>query len=130
MNSERRERARIDLSNFGISVPIGYIWLIRQDIMGFDPDSRLEPWFLLESSESFDVTERWPNGPLDNTLISFARRYDCDDIACFEVCDRRVCSIVVIQGWYDGSYLVLNTYNTFWDWIKSVIDDIAQILEP
>jgi hypothetical protein len=58
--------------------------------------------------------------------VAFARRQDGDDIACFEVGPQGVNSVVIIHGWTDAGYDIVAKYRTFWEWLKSVIDDIAE----
>ncbi len=61
-------------------------------------------------------------------LLAFARRQDCDDIACFELPSIETPRVILIQGWTRSgeAYDLVASYSNFWDWMKSVIDDIAE----
>jgi hypothetical protein len=114
---------------FDFVVPSGYNWLLEHGLIGFDPFSPLEPWYYLDRDEFFDVRDRWPKVSDRRSLIAFAKRQDCDDIACFEVGDKSVSAVVVIHGWTEDGYAVIGSYKSFWEWLKSVIDDIAEWVE-
>jgi hypothetical protein len=115
------------LPSFNFDVPEGYRWLFDKGVFRFEQDG-LEPWFYLDTSNAFDATQRWPQGPYAGQLLAFARRYDTDDIACFAVVNGSAARIVLIHGWTHEGYSVVHEYETFWDWVKAVIDDIAFIL--
>ena len=77
--------------------------------------------------EHFKVDEKWKDSKSVGPLIAFARRHDNDDIACFMPSDGTV-KVVLIHGWTPTGYDVVATYDRFWDWIKSAIDDIAELV--
>lgn len=110
---------------FGFELPVGYVWLQRSGLVQYKEFSKLEPWYFLDRREAFEVTNAWPNGPYAGRLVGYARRQDCDDIACFAIASGVVKGVVLIEGWQNDSYVVLGEYPTFWDWVKSVIDDVA-----
>jgi hypothetical protein len=105
--------------------PRGYTWAQERGIIGQQPTSALEPWFYLAPADIFDPDEKWSKQRTRYRLVAFARRYDQDAIACFAIADRTVQRIVVIQGWTSDGYDVVAEYATYWEWLKSVIDDIA-----
>lgn len=109
--------------------PKGYAWLLQQHMVGFEAFSQLQPWYYLDQTSVFEVRRVWPNGPYDGDLVAFARRQDNDDIACFHVLQGNVQAIMVIHGWTTAGYAVVQTYPTFWDWLKAVVDDIAEWVE-
>ena len=117
------------LPDFDFEVPIGYNWLIKHNLVGFDAFSTLEPWYYLDKNEYFVASQKWPDGPYSDRLVAFAKRQDCDDIACFGIQSQRVQHIVVIQGWTETGYDVVDTYSSFWEWMKSLIDDISEIAD-
>lgn len=125
--------SKLDLSSrephFDFVTPRGYKWLLERGLVGYYDYSALEPWYYLERDEVFSVTDEWPQGPHRGRLIAFARRQDCDDIACFDVGPQGVNSIVIIHGWTSTGYDIIASYRTFWEWLKSVIDDIAEWAE-
>jgi len=111
---------------FSFPVPKGYLWLLERGLVGFEPLSRLQPWHYLDAGGAFDVTQRWPQGPHPDQLVAFAKRQDRDDLACFSISSGLVTGVVVIHGWTPEGYSVLATHQTFWIWLKSVVDDIAE----
>lgn len=103
----------------------GYRWLIDRGIVGFEPFTALQPWFFEPEERQFFVSEHWPDGPSEAPLLVFARRQDCDDLACLKAGSGNALEVVAIQGWTSGGYEIIETYPTFWEWVKSVIDDVA-----
>ncbi len=105
----------------------GYRWVVERGLVGWAPFTELQPWYFLPEEEMFDATERWPIGPSDAPLLVFARRQDCDDLACFRQGVGNTSEVVEVEGWSQGgnSYDIIRLFPTFWEWLKSVIDDIA-----
>ena len=112
--------------DFGFKVPPGYRWLVERGVMT-NINSPLEPWFLLDRSQKNFTSE----GHSQQRLVSFARRRDTDDIACFRVnAQNEVDGIALVHGWVPGAGdQVVATYDSFWDWLKSVVDDMAEIID-
>lgn len=111
-----------------IIVPRGYSWLLDRGVIGYE-NSGLEPWYYLDKNNIIHVTDVWPAGSYKGRLVAFARRYDNDDLACFAIEAQHVKSIVVVHGWTDTGYDLVASYDTFWEWLKSVIDDIAGLVD-
>ncbi len=100
-------------------------WISKKGIAGYEPFSGIEPWYLMPKKDIFDAKERWPNGTSTKSLITFARRQDSDDIACFEGAESDTAEIVIIHGWTEEGYVIVNRCENIWAWMKSVVDDIA-----
>jgi hypothetical protein len=116
--------------SFDFDIPKGYEWLLERALIGFEPFSPLQPWHYLDAENVFNVTTKWPQGPFkEGELIAFAKRQDCDDVACFCVKTGKVEGLVIIHGWTNQGYEVLVRFETFWDWLKSIIDDISEWVE-
>lgn len=115
-----------NLPSFDFTLPPGYLWIFHQGWVGFNPFSGLQPWHYLDETASFSLKRKWPNGPSSLELVAFAKRQDCDDLACFEVKDDTVDAILVVNGWVSESYELVARYSSFWEWLKSVINDIAE----
>ena len=119
------------MGEFSRHLPPGYHWLAERGLAGFEPGTSLQPWYLLHEDDLFDVAARWPNGPLSNSalgpLVAFARRQDCDDIACCRLIDGNP-RIYLIHGWTDASvgYTIHARHADLWSWLKAVIDDVAE----
>jgi len=114
-----------------IEVPDGFIWALNHNLIGLDTFSQLEPWHLCDIPEIIPLSKRWKNIQLKRTFIPFARRQDCDELACFEVISGKVVKICTIhyQLHSDGiptDIEILDEHPSFWDWLKSVVSDIEQ----
>ena len=111
---------------FDFPIPPGYRWMLEKGLISFG-SSPLYPWHFLDRMNSFTVDEKWPHkSGTSDRLVAFARRYDNDDIACFTRIGE-VTKVTVIHGWTPSGYDVISTYDSFWDWVRSVIDDIAEL---
>ncbi len=110
------------------NAPAPYRWVVERGLVGFDPFTALQPWYFLRDPDVFNATDKWPAGQSKAALLAFARRQDCDDIACFELGTSETDAVTMIQGWTSqgNSYEIVARYPTFWDWMKSVIDDISE----
>lgn len=111
---------------FDFKVPRGYQWLLDRHLVDYSGFGPLQPWHYLDAINIFSASEKWPNGPCADMVIAFARRQDNDDIACFQVVDAYVVGILIIHGWTSDGYEIVASFSTFWEWLKSAINDIAQ----
>lgn len=128
------------IPDFDFVPPRGYRWLIERKLVGFDNNSPLQPWHYLPKGWAFDLSELWPNGPGDDLsnrlpkgpmrLFAFAKREHDDDMACFEVVGKQTNRVVLVHGWTPDGYTILQTFDTIWAWLKSVVDDIEEWVEP
>jgi hypothetical protein len=108
-----------------LSIPNGYWWLLDKKLIGFEPFTQLQPWYYLSPDQCFWVSNRWPN-VTNKYLLAFARRQDCDDLACFVVDNNIVNAIALIHGWTAEGYNLVREFSDFKDWLKYVIDDIYE----
>jgi hypothetical protein len=114
-------------SRFPFTVPSGYRWLIDRGLAGFEPNSALQPWYLLPHEQVFSVSERWPRVTEAAQLHAFARRQDCDDLACFAVKENSLHpSVVVVHGWAAEGYQLVAQFESIWDWLRDVVTDIEE----
>jgi len=107
----------------------GYRWLLERGLVNFDAFGPLQPWHYLRLDEQFDVTAHWHRLYKGDRLIAFARRQDCDDLACFRVEGDHASAVCVVHTWVPEGYEVLAEYITFWDWLKAVVNDIRDWAE-
>ncbi|MCC6572439.1 MAG: hypothetical protein IT462_01495 [Planctomycetes bacterium] len=114
------------MPDFGVTPPNGYRWLVESGVMGFKEWGPLSPWYLLASEDLFSPTDQWPDIPAAGKLMAFARRQDNDDVACFEINSGAVTAIALIHGWTPEGYDVRDSYKSIWEWLKAVIDDVAE----
>lgn len=106
-------------------LPMGYRWLLDRGLVGYDAFTQLQPWHYLPLEQCFSASDRWP-GVTDKRLIAFAKRQDCDDLACFVVADdNTVNGVALIRGWTGTGYDLCREFSDFWAWLKHVVDDIA-----
>jgi hypothetical protein len=125
MNDHKQE-----IPAFSFRVPRGSSWLIERGLAGFKPFSPLQPWHYLDAKTVFNVQEKWSSGvAASEQFVAFARRQDSDDLACFAVEGGIAKEVVVIHGWTSAGYDLVSRHDSFWDWMKSVIDDIAECVE-
>lgn len=107
--------------------PAGYEWLVARGLAGFEPNTALQPWYLLPAEEVFSVSDRWPQPKNAGEVYAFARRQDSDDLACFAVVqESHEPNVLLIHGWTPEGYEVVARFDSIWDWLRSVIDDIRE----
>jgi len=114
------------LPTFEFEPPRGYRWIVERGWVGFTPSSGLQPWYYLDKAGVFRVSQRWPKGASNAELVAFARRQDNDDIACFEIGDAGPGAVVLIHGWTSSGYDIVARYPNFWEWLKAVVDEVAE----
>lgn len=108
----------------------GYQWLLDRGLVGFEPFGPLQPWHYLRPDDQFDVTAHWKKLFEGDSLIAFARRQDCDDLACFRISKGKTVAVCLVHAWTPTGYEVLAEYKSFWEWLKAVVDDIQAWAEP
>lgn len=109
----------------GVVLPAGYQWLVDRALVGHEPFTQMQPWHYLPQEQCFWASDRWP-GVTDKRLLVFAKRQDCDDLACFIVSENNtVQGVALIHGWTVKGYDFCQEFNDFWAWLKHVVDDIA-----
>ncbi len=96
--------------------PQGYIKLKELHLIDFEywyfiPDNQFEKRFM-------GMKERFPN----RKYIPFARRDDCDDIACFELGKGE--TVFIIHDYASDGYEERKRYNDIWDWVRDAIDEL------
>jgi hypothetical protein len=108
-----------------LALPSGYQWLLDRALVGYEPFTQLQPWHYLPLQQTFWASDRWP-GVTDKRLFVFAKRQDCDDLACFVVAaDNTAQGVALIHGWTGNGYEISKEFSDFWAWLKQVVDDIA-----
>jgi hypothetical protein len=110
------------LSKFPFGIPRGYVWLIESGIDLFKPGSFLAPWYILPEEQIFDVGRAWPGSFERGRLFAFARRQDCDELACFLNVGGVGNEVRLANGWTPSGCDVDRVGMSFWDWVRSVIE--------
>ncbi|MCK4145036.1 hypothetical protein HI806_14535 [Ralstonia solanacearum] len=109
----------------GLVLPSGYRWLLDRALVGYEPFTQLQPWHYLPLEQCFWASDRWP-GVTNKRLLAFAKRQDCDDLACFVAAgNNTIQGIALIHGWTASGYDFYQEFDDFWAWLKHVVDDIA-----
>ena len=67
-----------------------------------------------------DLEKRYP----ERNLIPFARRGDCDDIACFEVGKGE--QVYVIHDFASSGYEQRKIYENVWKWLEDVVETMIE----
>ncbi len=65
-----------------------------------------------------DLKDRFPA----RNLIPFAKRKDCDDVACFEL--EKLGKIDIIHDFCDSGWEQRGEYDSFWDWFMEAIEEM------
>jgi hypothetical protein len=109
----------------GLTVPTGYHWLLDRALIGYEPFTQLQPWHYLPQEQCFWASDRCP-GVTDKRLLAYAKRHDCDDLACFIVTEKdEVDGVALIHGWTGNGFELCEEFPDIWAWLKHVVDDIA-----
>ena len=110
----------------GVEPPAEYRWIVTHRMLGFEPFSQFEPWFLCGVEEITPLSKLWPSVRLENDLIPFARDQTGDDLACLELRNGTVCGTCEIH--YDLGpplYVELGKRHPgVWEWLHSALDDV------
>ena len=80
----------------------------------------LKVWYIMTDNQIIErltgLMKRYPN----RKLIPFARRDDCDDIACFELNNGG--KIEIIHDFATDGWEQKEEFSDFWAWFKSAVD--------
>ena len=112
-----------------INFPKGYYWLLERNLISYETFGALQPWLYLPKEHQFNLNDKW--GTIDCfNRIAFAKRQDNDELACFVYnLEGEVLGVDLLQGWTNDGFTILKSFNSFWEWLKHVIDDMAEWLE-
>lgn len=102
----------------GYDYPREFLKIADLNLVNFDF------WYLMpEEQMEWRITglkNRYP----ERKLIPFARRDDCDDIACFEVGKGN--KVQIIHDFASAGYEQRKEYDCFWDWFKDAIEEMIR----
>ena len=116
------------MPNFGdTSVPLPLRWLIAHGV------TSLTPWhFLSDCDRIASLRAEYQAETADGRdCMPFAVRQDCDDVAAFVISGDNVTDAVIdVHLTYSRSperdgFPSEQKYKTFWNWLKSAVDDSA-----
>lgn len=102
----------------GYEYPREFLKIVELNLIDFDF------WYVMPK-EQLEIRikglkDRYP----DRKLIPFARRDDCDDIACFEVGKEN--KVQIIHDFASAGYEQRKEYDCFWDWFKDAIEEMIK----
>ena len=99
-----------------LDLPEEYQILISQGLVNFDP------WILMPRESvikrMLKLHERFPG----RKLFPFAKREDCDDLACWEEAN----GIVVIHDFASPGFEGGQESYSFWDWFRKVVEEMIE----
>lgn len=94
---------------------------IELDLINF------EVWRLIDKNTAKkrmeELMERYP----DRQLIPFAKRDDCDDIACFEAPDNE--KVYIVHDYASSGWEQREIFDSLWDWVRYIVDIMIEFEE-
>jgi len=101
--------------------PQPFLRLVERGIVYLDPWWIVDRSFLIEKIQG--LKSRYPN----RDLVPFARNQSNDDVACWE--RGNLSRVVVIHDFATAGWEQKASFDTFWDWFRSAIEDFIEF-EP
>ena len=96
-------------------LPVGLLRLVEQGVVD------LAPWHImpreLARKRMDGLRQRYTK-----KYVPFARRQDNDDLACLD--PEHQDQIVVIHDFASEGFEMRRSYESFWDWFRSAIEDM------
>ncbi|MBR4400700.1 MAG: hypothetical protein IKT09_03295 [Synergistes sp.] len=86
------------------------------DLLDFDY------WFIMDPKLAESYTHGIKNRFPARNLIPFAKRADCDDVACFEL--EKPGKIEIIHDFCNPGWEQRGEYDSFWDWFMEAIEEM------
>lgn len=84
----------------------------------------LKPWEIISGdrviSKREGLHERFPN----TSLLPFAVRTDCDDVACFDLSTSG--EVIIIHDYSYAGWERRERFDSFWDWFHRAVDDLIE----
>lgn len=104
-------------------LPLGFDYptdFIRMSELGL---LHLEPWHVLEGEPLrawlAGLRQRYPR----RTIVPFAHRQDCDDVACF---DLDLGGVSIVHDFASEGDEQIGHFHTFEDWLRQAFEDFVQ----
>lgn len=120
MITERLFSKQVRKRNF--SFPPGYKRIFELGL------TNLEPWYFL-ANEEFKTIDKGLNSRYTSRLVvPFARRMDCDDVACFVVDSQLHAqnSVIVIHDYASPGYEIDKICDDFWAWFRLAVEEMIE----
>ena len=100
---------------WGFKFPPSYIKIAEAGSMN------AEHWFLLSNEHMRGIYPGLRFRYRKRKLVPFAKRDDCDDLACFEI--GKGGRVFVIHDYADAGWEQRQEYDTFWEWYIAAISE-------
>ncbi|MBF0298342.1 MAG: hypothetical protein HQK51_06455 [Oligoflexia bacterium] len=94
--------------------PPQFLRIIDQNLIDFDP------WWILNAEDAKTWMNHLKKSYPNRELVPFAKRGDCDDIACWQKGSGN--KIIIIHNFASPGWEERKTYETFWDWLRFAIE--------
>lgn len=108
------------IKNISFEYPESFKKLIELNLVNFDT------WALFETEAAtvryHGLQNRYPK----RNLIPFARRWDNDDIACFEIMEDNSIKIQLIHDFASDGWEQRKEFKDFWEWLETAIKDMIE----
>ncbi len=98
--------------------PKEFLKIIQLNLVDFDM------WYLISKDDVEIRIKGLRNRYPERKLIPFARRDDCDDIACFEI--GKSGKVEIIHDFSSSGYEQRKEYDCFWDWFRDAIEEMIE----
>lgn len=86
--------------------------------------TRLEPWWILGAAVARDrmkgLGQRYPG----RSLVPFAKREDCDDVACFD--PESPGTVVVLHDFASDAWDRRRVFDDFYAWLRHAVEDMIE----
>jgi len=103
----------------GFEFPQSYFKVIELGLVDFDN------WVLLSCDSVVFRRQGLENRYPSRNLVPFARRFDNDDIACFEIGHGE--RVFIVHDFASEGWERRQEFNTFWEWFISAIKELIGI---
>lgn len=96
--------------------PESFLKVTELNLLDFDV------WYIMTKEQVESRINGLKKSYPSRKLIPFARRDDCDDIACFEEGQGK--KVFIIHDFASVGYEQRKIYEDFWDWLKDAIQEM------
>ena len=84
----------------------------------------LDTWFILDAAFAKGYCESMGKRFPDRMIVPFAKRSDCDDVACFEV--DKPGTVQIIHDFADPGWEQREEYPDFWSWFSAAVNLLVE----
>lgn len=84
----------------------------------------LDLWYIMPEERVKNRIKGLKNRYPARKLIPFAKRDDCDDIACFEVGKDN--KVQIIHDFASAGYEQRKEYDCFWGWFRDAVEEMIR----